>query len=1202
MALAFANAGKLKPELELAKAISEYEAILSDEDKAKLRTSKAGPPPDAIDVMRLTAEINKASRSGRCVGTRFTNVLNSIQLFAALGDIIIGGSQNLIACGVWALVRMTLQMAGGSIAFFEKLSELFMNIGRSAPRYKEMCLLYPRSRTLRRDLCEYFTVMVRLFTKVVKFCQKSTVALLSATAFMSFDSQFGSVLTKLDGLANSIKEEVTLLSKRRQEDEAQENSRFRALVSSTSKGVEQRRKLKAKLRLLDRCSEYDHETSWKQARKQGKSSWLCETPEYRAWREQLISTSLLLSGKLGSGKTVLTASIVENLTLWAPKGTVAYFFCRHDVLESLKARTIIGSIARQLLEKADPDILDIDTHSNLGAGDILQLLRASLPRTPHFVVVDGLDECSESEKMAFIEYLRQLLDKHVILLFLSGRSEVESALSIPSKRLPVFATLGMPERNQDIVDYIHEELYRRLGSEKLCIRDPAIVVDIQKALENGAQGMFLWVALQIDSICEEETDDDILKALENLPTDLPQTYDRILQKGARSGYQRIILELVTAAHRPLALCELRDAVSVTPGDEVMNPAKFVNNIRKTLTCCGSLLAIDEEELTVVFAHHSIKQHLLSPSQNSKPAVINFTKEEADIAMGSISVTYLNWSIFESQLTRSKFRSLNAADVPSNILNAALPPSNVGNKIAQKYLRAIRNQSSFNFGLALMDEMECYKARSSHSAGFDFHTYAKAYWIYHTKKFNNTMGRVYLLWRRLLRGTVQAVGLLPWQLEVEFGSENLTMSKSLERDSAAIDRFKWALQHRHPALIELAREEDIGRLKYEVSIWLYRETGRMLDLAISCRNEGRLKDAEELGLHAIEMRKTVLGEEHQDSIKSVNELALTYRHQGRSKEAKVLFTQVADMRTRILGGTHPDTLSSFVNLALSSLDDGQPKDADKLLKRITRVLADLANFALTNWRQGEAKKLLVQVIDMLVNMTSLSLTYWHEKQREEIRIILTQVGEGLGQIDHLIPADSWTVFLEQKGIEGQIPPVVYSLTYMASLSLIHWSEEPREDRRQRLIVDVANTVICLTSLLLSVHETDGEREDALRLAMEIAYALVSVLHFSITCYGGEQVQQKLQNQVFTSLFQVDDALTTMASMPLIFDDRERLERFDQLVACIGEMVDEIARDHQYGDGTEMADLGSSLSRVMRARSSGKAGFSRPIPEIRIQYPE
>jgi hypothetical protein len=62
--------------------------------------------------MRLTAEIDHRVAEnvggGRCFGNRLVNVLEAVQRFAALGDIVVGGSQNMIACGVWSLVRMTL--------------------------------------------------------------------------------------------------------------------------------------------------------------------------------------------------------------------------------------------------------------------------------------------------------------------------------------------------------------------------------------------------------------------------------------------------------------------------------------------------------------------------------------------------------------------------------------------------------------------------------------------------------------------------------------------------------------------------------------------------------------------------------------------------------------------------------------------------------------------------------------------------------------------------------------------------------------------------------------------------------------------------------------------------------------------------------------------------------------------------------------
>lgn len=115
MALALSNAGRLTADIRLAQAVSNYEASLSDSQKAEFRTLRhktKATAPGADDVMKLTAEIDRkvgqTSRAWRCFGPRFTNLLRSVQQFAALGDIVIGGSQNLVACGVWCVVRMSL--------------------------------------------------------------------------------------------------------------------------------------------------------------------------------------------------------------------------------------------------------------------------------------------------------------------------------------------------------------------------------------------------------------------------------------------------------------------------------------------------------------------------------------------------------------------------------------------------------------------------------------------------------------------------------------------------------------------------------------------------------------------------------------------------------------------------------------------------------------------------------------------------------------------------------------------------------------------------------------------------------------------------------------------------------------------------------------------------------------------------------------
>lgn len=115
MSKALVSAAPLKAEVRLAQAVSEFEADLSREQKTEFNASRAravNEPPSIKDVMQLTAEINRRlSRKvvgGRGIGTRTHSFLQCVQQFTALGDIIIGGSQSLIACGVWSLVRTSL--------------------------------------------------------------------------------------------------------------------------------------------------------------------------------------------------------------------------------------------------------------------------------------------------------------------------------------------------------------------------------------------------------------------------------------------------------------------------------------------------------------------------------------------------------------------------------------------------------------------------------------------------------------------------------------------------------------------------------------------------------------------------------------------------------------------------------------------------------------------------------------------------------------------------------------------------------------------------------------------------------------------------------------------------------------------------------------------------------------------------------------
>jgi hypothetical protein len=81
--------------------------------------------------------------------------------------------------------------------------------------------------------------------------------------------------------------------------------------------------------------------------------------------------------------------------------------------------------------------------------------------------------------------------------------------------------------------------------------------------------------------------------------------------------------------------------------------------------------------------------------------------------------------------------------------------------------------------------------------------------------------------------------------------------------------------------------------------------------------------------ALEAKERVIGAEHPDTLTSMANLALTYRDQGRWKEAEELDVQVMETRKRVLGAEHPDTLTSMANLASTYRNQGRWKEAEEL---------------------------------------------------------------------------------------------------------------------------------------------------------------------------------------------------------------------------------------------------------------------------------
>jgi len=99
-----------------------------------------------------------------------------------------------------------------------------------------------------------------------------------------------------------------------------------------------------------------------------------------------------------------------------------------------------------------------------------------------------------------------------------------------------------------------------------------------------------------------------------------------------------------------------------------------------------------------------------------------------------------------------------------------------------------------------------------------------------------------------------------------------------------------------------------------------------------RESGQWEGAMQLEEKVYKERKRTLGEEHPNTLISMNNLAGSYSDLGRRQDALQLKEKVYKTRKRTLGEEHPDTLISMNNLAISYSDLGRRQEAVQLQEK------------------------------------------------------------------------------------------------------------------------------------------------------------------------------------------------------------------------------------------------------------------------------
>lgn len=262
---------------------------------------------------------------------------------------------------------------------------------------------------------------------------------------------------------------------------------------------------KRQISVLDKLSSHDYKTALFRARKQRHGStgrWPVQTKQFVEWADGFTTAALWCTGKLGFGKTVLTGYAVEYLSAKHSQTheKVTYFLCQYGNEASLQASTILRCLIKQCLhqdEKLSTKIAaQLEDTLNDDPDDLekltLLLLKILENGLRVFLIIDGLDECSNTEMKATLKVFRNIVRQNAsgLKLYLAGDDRISDLIvsDLPSSHV---VDTHSPEAGSDFQELVGQLMLTKRDDGDLVIGYDQLFSKIQNVLTNEAQGMYV---------------------------------------------------------------------------------------------------------------------------------------------------------------------------------------------------------------------------------------------------------------------------------------------------------------------------------------------------------------------------------------------------------------------------------------------------------------------------------------------------------------------------------------------------------------------------------------------------------------------------------------------------------------------------------------------------------------------------------------
>ena len=339
-------------------------------------------------------------------------------------------------------------------------------------------------------------------------------------------------------------------------------------------------------------------------------------PAFLNWaRDSPMSSVLWVHARPGSGKSIQCSFLIDHLL---ESGChCSYFFFKYADSTKRSANSLLRSLAFQIAQEIP------SFHSALGnmyeegmrfekadARFIWRkiflpiLFKLELSRPLHWII-DALDE---SESIGTVVDLLSTISSSrspIRILIMSRQTpQIMTAFDRISHKIKL-TRFCADQRIEDIQTYVTDEIQYMRGNSDL----RKTVVD---QIVERAEGSFLWVHLAVEEIMQCHGEDDIKRALEELPSGMESMYQRMeatithLARASDKALARLILAWTLYSRQPLSAKDLLRALQ-PDFPKILDVKHTINKV------CGHFVMVDCND-RIVLIHLTAREYLTKASK------------------------------------------------------------------------------------------------------------------------------------------------------------------------------------------------------------------------------------------------------------------------------------------------------------------------------------------------------------------------------------------------------------------------------------------------------------------------------------------------------------------------------------------------------------------------------------------------------------